>query len=181
MAKIGQDTIIEESLGFRRTSWPFHYEGAWKFHGHTWKSSIDGLFGHGRFASSNHIKSPLNCLRTSAMATQHDQLWETSCGDSLAPMLGKIHVKADVHCKGLWWPNQEMIKIHDPFANLVFVGITSLNSTCGQQTLHPMRRKQDWAATETLILLESFGVFWTIMIILILQRQPQMINPKSGD
>ena len=39
-----------------------------------------------------------------------------------------------------WWPNQGVIKIHDPFANLVFVSITSLNSTCGQQTLHPIRK-----------------------------------------
>ena len=40
-----------------------------------------------------------------------------------------------VHCKVLWWPNQEVIKIHDPFATLA-VRIT-LNSTCGQQALHP--------------------------------------------
>lgn len=55
-------------------------------------------------------------------------------------LFGEIHIQADVHCKVLWWPNQGVIKIHDPFANLVFVGITSLNSTCGQQTLHPIRK-----------------------------------------
>lgn len=97
-------------------------------------------------------------------------------GFSGPPILfGEIHVQADVHCKVLWWPNQGVIKIHDHVGicrhHIAKQHLWSTDAAPQKK----MESKVEQPLKPTII-----NCFWTIMI-LTLQRQPQMINPKSGD
>ena len=124
--------------------------------------------------TSNH---PWTACGTFAMATKYDQLWETSCGDSVAPLFYLVKFMSK------------------PMSTAKFFGGLikgwSRFMTISQICRHHIAKQHLWSTdaapqkkmeskVEQPLKPTIINCFWTIMI-LTLQRQPQMINPKSGD